>query len=205
MSVEKLRVFHEEILQEEGVKVSDLPTEIQKRVRGFNLLKNKLKNNPEDEKLFLQLKRLAVKLGDDVQDFIENDYEEEDDNDDSDDNDDNNDSDDNDDSDDDGAKDDKKEDKKPASSKKEDKKPASPKKEVDETDKTPKSKSVVGGKFGNSMMEKKIMSIMDSRGDNRIRITDLEAIIGKEPDYPEQQINNIKLRKVFLANDYRLV
>jgi hypothetical protein len=54
-------------------------------------------------------------------------------------------------------------------------------------------------------MEKKIMSIMQSRGDNRIKITDLESIIGKEPDYPEQQVNNIKLRKVFLSSDYRLV
>jgi len=193
MSVDKLRVFHEEILQEEGLNVSDLPTEIQKRVRGFNLLKNKLKNNPDDENLLLQLTRQAVKLGDDVQDFIENDYEDEDEDEDEDD------------SDEKGGSDDEKEDKKPASPKKEDKKPASPKKEGDEINKNPKSKSILNGKFGNSMMEKKIMSIMDSRGDNRIRITDLEAIIGKEPDYPEQQINNIKLRKVFLANDYRLV
>ena len=55
------------------------------------------------------------------------------------------------------------------------------------------------------MMEKKIMSIMDARGDNRIKISDLEAIIGKEPDYPEQYVNKIKLRKVFLSNDYRLM
>jgi hypothetical protein len=33
----------------------------------------------------------------------------------------------------------------------------------------------------------------------------LEAIIGKEADYPEQKVNNIKLRKVFLSSDYRLV
>jgi hypothetical protein len=196
MSVDKLRVFHEEILQEEGVKVSELPSEIQKRIRGFNLLKNKLKNNPDDENLLRQLKRLSVKLGDDVQDFIENDYEEEDDKDDKEDKDDNDDK---------SVNDNKKEDKKPASPKKEENKSVSPKKEVDEIDKTQKSKSVLGGKFGNSMMEKKIMSIVDSRGDNRIRIIDLEAIIGKEPDYPEQEVNNIKLRKVFLSNDYRLV
>ena len=46
---------------------------------------------------------------------------------------------------------------------------------------------------------------MEARGEKRIRISDLEAIIGKEPNYPEQEVNNITLRKVFLSNDYRLV
>lgn len=188
MSIDKLRAFHEEILQEEGVKVSELPTDIQGKIRGFNLMRKKLEKNPDDEKLFLQLQKQAVKLGDEVQNFIENDYEDEDEDDDNDDNDDN-----------DGKKE---KGGQTASSKKTDKKPASSKSEDNET---AKPKSTTGGKFGNSMMEKKIMSIMQSRGDNRIRITDLEAIIGKEPDYPEQQVNNIKLRKVFLSSDYRLV
>ena len=82
MSVDKLRVFHEELLQEEEVKVSELPTEIQSRIRGFNLMRKKLENNPDDEKLFVQLQKQAVKLGDDVQSFIENDYDDEDDHDD---------------------------------------------------------------------------------------------------------------------------
>jgi hypothetical protein len=183
MSIDKLRVFHEELLQEEEVKVSELPTEIQGRIRGFNLMRKKLQNNPNDEKLFVQLQKQAVKLGDDVQNFIENDYEDDDD--------------DNDD----------KEVKrgKPASSKGNDRKPVSSKSNANNDDKSSNSKPTTGGKFGNSMMEKKIMSIMQSRGDNRIKITDLESIIGKEPDYPEQQVNNIKLRKVFLSSDYRLV
>ena len=42
MSVDKLRLFHEEIMQEEGIKVSDLPIEIQKKIRGFNLQMKKL-------------------------------------------------------------------------------------------------------------------------------------------------------------------
>ena len=197
MSADKIRVFHEELLQEEGIKVSELSSELQKRIRGFNLLKSKLKSNPDDERLIIQLQKSAVKLGDDVQDFIENDYEE----DDSDDNDDNDDNDD--------KKKSKggkvsssKDDKKPSSSKKDDN---SSKSDDDNDDRSSKPKASAGGRFGNSMMEKKIMSVMQSRGDNRIRITDLEAIIGKEPDYPEQQVNNIKLRKVFLSSDYRLV
>ena len=203
MSVAKLRVFHEEILQEEGIKVSELSDELQRRIKGFNLLRKKLEKNPDDEKLLILLKKQAVKLGDDVQSFVENDYEEDNDDDDNDDNDDNDDK---------SSKGEKpasskKDDKKPASSKSDDKgeKPASSKKDENEGERPAKQKASVSGRFGNSMMEKKIMSIMESRGDNRIRISDLESIIGKEADYPEQEVNNIKLRKVFLSSDYRLM
>jgi hypothetical protein len=73
MSVDKLRVFHEELFQEKGLKVSELPTEIQYKIRGFNLMRKKLVQNPDDEKLFLNLQKQAIKLGDEVQNFIEND------------------------------------------------------------------------------------------------------------------------------------
>jgi hypothetical protein len=203
MSADKLNLFHEEILQEEGVKVSELPNELQSKIKGFNLMKKKLEKNPDDERLFIQLQKTAVKLGDAVQNFIENDYEDED-------------EDEDDDEDDDSSKNKKpasKEGEKPASKKpqddssKEDEKPASRKPQDDsskEGEKPVRTKNT-NGSFGNSMMEKKIMSIMNERGEKRIKISDLESIIGKEPDYPEQAVNNIKLRKVFLSNDYRLV
>ena len=196
MSADKVRLFHEEIMQEEGIKVSDLPIEIQKKIRGFNLQMGKLERNPEDEVLFRQLSKNTVRLGDEIQDFIENDYEDEDDKK----------------EDEDSDLEDKKpssNDKKPASN---DKKPASnssdeksSKENTEKSVRTEKEKPLTNGSFGNSMMEKKIMSIMESRGDNRIKISDLESIIGKEPDYPEQKVNRIKLRKVFLSNDYRLM
>jgi hypothetical protein len=183
-------------MQEEGIKVSDLPIEIQKKIRGFNLQMGKLERNPEDEVLFRQLSKNTVRLGDEIQDFIENDYEDEDDKK----------------EDEDSDLEDKKpssNDKKPASN---DKKPASnssdeksSKENTEKSVRTEKEKPLTNGSFGNSMMEKKIMSIMESRGDNRIKISDLESIIGKEPDYPEQKVNRIKLRKVFLSNDYRLM
>jgi hypothetical protein len=156
----------------------------------------KLERNPEDEVLFRQLSKNTVRLGDEIQDFIENDYEDEDDKK----------------EDEDSDLEDKKpssNDKKPASN---DKKPASnssdeksSKENTEKSVRTEKEKPLTNGSFGNSMMEKKIMSIMESRGDNRIKISDLESIIGKEPDYPEQKVNRIKLRKVFLSNDYRLM
>jgi hypothetical protein len=190
MSVDKLRLFHEEIMQEEGIKTSELPVEIQKKIRGFNLFVKKLEKNPDDEALLRQLQKQSVSLGDNVQNFIENEYEDDDD-----------------DSEDD---DDDSEDKKTSSSEKKSSSSVNTEKSSKEnTEKSVKSvkteKPLTNGSFGNSMMEKKIMSIMDARGDNRIKISDLEAIIGKEPDYPEQYVNKIKLRKVFLSNDYRLM
>jgi cobalamin biosynthesis protein CobT len=198
MSANKLRVFHEEILEEEGMSVSDLSTELQSRIKGFNLLRKKLEKNPDDERLYFQLQKSSVKIGDLVQNYIENDYDDDD-----------NDDDDNDDDSknkksDDKKSDDKKSDDKKSDDKSDDKKSddKSDDKKSDDKKSTPKTSS---GKFGNSMMEKKILSIMEARGEKRIRISDLEAIIGKEPNYPEQEVNNIKLRKVFLSNDYRLV
>ena len=65
-------------MQEEGVKLSELPVEIQKKIKGFNLMRKRLEKNPEDEKLFIQLQKQAIKIGDEVQNFIENDYDDED-------------------------------------------------------------------------------------------------------------------------------
>lgn len=194
MSIDKLRAFHEEILQEEEVKVSELPTAIQGKIRGFNLMRKKLEKNPNDEKLLFQLQKQAVRLGDEVQSFIENDYEDDKDDEDDEEN----------------VVNDKNVEKTKNSSqlfpsKKSDNNSTSSESRNNNQNKSSKTNTATDGNFGNSMMEKKIMSIMQSRGDKRIKISDLEAIIGKEPSYPEQKINNIKLRKVFLSNDYRLV
>lgn len=197
--MEKFKLLHEELLQEEGIQISELPVELQKKIKGFNLMMKKLEKTPNDEKLYLQLKRQTSKLGDEIQDFIEYDYEE-DDEDDDDDNDDAS-----------KSKSDEKSDKTSKDSKKEDEDDDGDDDDSKKSDKKPKEnnqkivKKAPVGRFGNPMMEKKILSIMDARGDKRIKITDLQAIIGKEPSYPEQQVNNIKLRKVFLSSDYRLV
>jgi hypothetical protein len=182
MSVDEIQLFHEEIMQEEGIKLSELPIEIQKKIKGFNLLKASYQKNPQ-ERTLINLKKRAVSLGDEVQSFIENDYEDEDEED--------------------TSKSDKKEEKE-----KNDKsdKSAKDKSSEQKVEKTVKQKPVTtGGSFGNLMMEKKILAIMQSKGERRIKISDLQAIIGREPEYPEQTVNNIKLRKVFLSSDYRLV
>jgi hypothetical protein len=183
MSADKLQLFHEEIMQEEGIELSDLPESIQKKIKGFNLLKAGYDKNPQ-ERTLINLRKRAVNLGDEIQTFIENDYDDEDENEDETKTSNG------------GEKPSKEKADKPASKNDEEKKGNNPMKQK------PVS---TDGKFGNLMMEKKILAIMEAKGEKRIKIADLQAIIGREPEYPEQRVNNIKLRKVFLSSDYRLV
>ena len=61
MTADKLKLFHEEIMQEEQINYSELPIIIKKQIKGFNLLKSKLEKKP-DEKLFLMLQNRAIKI-----------------------------------------------------------------------------------------------------------------------------------------------
>ena len=53
-------------------------------------------------------------------------------------------------------------------------------------------------------MEKKILSKIEENGTGRIRISQLTEIISKQPDYPEQKVHNITLRKVFMSSEYKV-
>lgn len=180
---EKIDNVHEQLIEEEGLKVVDLPTPIKRRIKGWNLLFGKLKKSPDDEKLFRSIQRKSVEIADDIQNYIEQDYDDEDSNptpkkE---------------------TKEETKEDKK--EEKKEEKKEPSnsePKKETNNAE--PKKQSNKG--FGNLVMEKKIKSKLSN---GRIRVSELKQIIGKEPDYPEQKVHSITLRKVFMSSDYRIV
>jgi hypothetical protein len=205
MSNSKIYV-HEEVIQEEGLKLSELPDNIKKRIAGFNLMKKRWEKNPEDEREERQLQKLSVKIGDMIMDFVETDFDEDEDEEEDEDKDNVS-----------GSKDSgkNKEDKKsePKSDvKEEEEKEEEGKGSKKTTEKTSENskedtnnRKPKTGKFGNLMMEKKILAIMEARGDKKIKISDLESIIGREPDYPQQEVNNITLRKVFLASDYRLL
>jgi len=58
-----------------------------------------------------------------------------------------------------------------------------------------------GGELGNDTIEKRLMRKIV---DNQIRIKDLEEILGREPNYPNDYVGNIKLQKSFLRPYYKL-
>jgi hypothetical protein len=170
-----LELTHEELLKEEDLSVKDLPSSLQQQIRGFNLQKKKYEENPTENQQ-IRLKRLSLEMAEKIQNYID-------------------------------SMDDEAEEK--IEVKKENKKSIeTPKKENKnvggEVEQNEPRKPVVRGGFGNLVMEKKILGIVNSRG-GKISITDLSKIIQKEPDYPEQSVHSIKLRKVFLSSEYRIV
>ena len=179
---ENVDKIHEELIEQEGIKLVDLPKTIKAKIKGWNLLYAKLKKS-DDETLFRSVQRKSIEIADKIQDFIESDYQEES-----------------------QSETPKVDTVDSAESKPEstvEPKPEStgePKPESKETTKVTSSKS----SFGNLVMEKKILAELKENKGGRIRIGNLKSIIGKEPDYPEQKVNKITLRKVFMSSEYRL-
>lgn len=189
--------LHEELMQEEELSIGELPAELQRQVKGFNVTKKKYEENPninEENRLV----RLSTQIANNIQNWLEK--QDEDDEGDDDDNDDKK-----------SSANKKSTDKEPVKDSNVSKrrlveKDSSEKNSVQksETPSVPKKPVTTGISFGNFVMEKKIKSICDANG-GRIKITQLVGIINKEPDYPEQRVHTIKLRKVFLSSDYRIV
>ena len=180
---EKVDKIHEQVIEQEGIKVVDLPKDIKAKIKGWNLLYAKLKKS-EDETMFRSVQRKSVELADKIQDFIESDYEEESNSEEKPE-----------------AKAEEKEEKKPEAKaeEKEEKKPEAKAEEKESTKVTSNKSS-----FGNLVMEKKILTQIQENKNGRIRISQLKSIIGKEPDYPEQKVNTITLRKIFMSSEYRV-
>jgi len=175
-----LELHHEELLESEDMSVKDLPSNLQQQIRGFNLQKKKYEENPVENQKF-RLTRLSLELAEKIQNYIDKMDDE----------------------------DDEEDVEEKNKIQKQNKKPAeTPKKQNKnvggEVTQNEPRKNVVKSGFGNFVMEKKILAITNAKK-GKIGITDLTKIIGKEPDYPEQMVNNLKLRKVFLSSDYRIV
>lgn len=167
---ENVDKVHETLLEQEGLKTSDLPKNIRAKIQGWNLLFAKLKKSDDDETMYRSVQRKSIEIADKIQDFIEQDFEEE------------------------------------AEKKAEEKAEEKPEKKAEEKPEEKPTTKVTTNKssFGNLVMEKKILTQL-KEGNGRIRISQLKAIIGKEPDYPEQKVNTITLRKIFMSSEYRKI
>jgi hypothetical protein len=196
----ELNLIHEELINEEGVNVADLPLEIRKKIKGFNLLHGRLMNNPENEKLFVTLQKQSISIADEVQNWLESDFDEEDEEEEqktskTSNSNKNNDEDEDEEEDDDEEED---EDDEEQIKKKTTKQVETQNKPVEQNVSNPKN-------FGNLLMEKKILAIITNNNDGKISVEYLRNIIGKEPDYPTQAVNNIVLKKIFLSSNYKLI
>ena len=183
----ELDLIHEQLIEEENVNINDLPEEIKRKLKGFNLLKGRLKNNPQDVKLKNTAQRTSVNIADEIQTWLETDFDE------------------NEEEEDKGGNDDTV-DKSTSSTPKSTNTPPAPKSSNSHpasvipnnntTENAPK-------RFGNLVMEKKILSVISANG-GRIDAKSLRDIIQKEPNYPTQEVHSIVLKKVFLSSAYKL-
>ena len=188
-----LDLIHEELISEENVNVNDLPESIKKKIKGFNLLSSRLNKSPENEKLFNSVQKTSISIADEIQNWLESDFEDEDEEEEESDDKDNN-----------NPPTHTSIDKgipntsvsNPTPATKSDSPPTPITQNSNNTDNTPK-------RFGNLVMEKKILSVI-SNGNSRIDSKTLTSIIGKEPNYPTQVVHNIVLKKVFLSSSYKL-
>lgn len=198
----ELNLIHEELINEEGVNIADLPLEIRKKIKGFNLLHGRLMNNPENEKLFVTLQKQSIGIADEVQNWLESDFDDEDEEEEEEKNSKTSNSNENDDEDEDDDYEDEEDEDEDEEDEEEIKR--KPNKQV-ETQNKPVGQNVNNPKnFGNLLMEKKILAITGNN-QGKITIEYLRNIIGKEPDYPTQAVNNIVLKKIFLSSNYKLI
>jgi len=183
---EKVDIVHEQLIEQEEIKLVDLPTNIKAKIKGWNLLYAKLKKSEDDETLFRSVQRKSIEIADIIQDFLEQDYEEENQE----------------------GKSEGQNEPKPEGKPEPKPEPKPEGKPEGKPESTPVTKeatkvSTSNSSFGNLVMEKKILSQIEENQNGRIRISQLKSIIGKEPDYPEQKVNNIILRKVFMSSEYK--
>ena len=70
-------LLYTEVLEEEGLKVSDLPIEIKKKIRGLVPNLNNLKNNPDNEKIATSVKEQDIRIQQSILNWLEEDLPQE--------------------------------------------------------------------------------------------------------------------------------
>jgi hypothetical protein len=66
----KIKMVHAEVMQEAGLSLDELPTEIQSKIRGFNLMKTKLYADTNNKRFIEQLTKKSVLIADEIENFI---------------------------------------------------------------------------------------------------------------------------------------
>ena len=159
---EDFDIQHRLLIEEEEIDEDELPLEIQKAIRAFDIKLDRFEET-NDARLFLELQQDDVAIADDIQTFIEDGESDEDDEDDSY----ADDADDDDDDEDDNSK-------------------ATQQSQVTQTATLTDIEKLV----------------LENIKENKISVEKLQQILKREPDYPNQIIGKIRLRKLYLKPFY---
>jgi hypothetical protein len=162
---EDFDIQHRLLIEEEEIDEDELPLEIQKAIRAFDIKLDRFEET-NDARLFLELQQDDVAIADDIQTFIEDGESDEDDEDDSY-------ADDADDDDD------------------------------DEDDEDDNSKATQQSQVTQTATLTDIEKlVLENIKENKISVEKLQQILKREPDYPNQIIGKIRLRKLYLKPFY---
>lgn len=157
---DEIEIQHRELIEEENIEISDLPTEIKNEMRKFNAKLAKYEET-EDVNLFYELQQDDVAIANDILTWVEDNESEEE---------------------------------------EEDETYLNEEEEEDDDDnqsQNPQNKQSVAG----GTLEQMIMSAMKN---NVISVENLQKILGREPDYPFEQVGNLKLKKQYLKPYYEV-
>lgn len=153
---EEMEIQHRIVMEEDNIKLSELPDEIRQAIRNFNQKLKRYENGEdEDNDLYYELKQDDVAIADDITTWIEDNESEENDEDDS-----------------------------------------YNKEEENQQQAQNQQQPTI------SDLEKKVR---ESLKNGLISVEDLESILKREPDYPNEQIGSLKLRKQYLKPFYEAI
>ncbi len=156
---EDFDIQHRLLIEEEEIDEDELPLEIQKAIRAFDIKLDKFEET-NDARLFLELQQDDVAIADDIQTFIE-DSESEDDEDEDD-------------------------------------------SYVDEEEEeTTQGQAQIQQQANNQISDLEKLVIGNLK-ENKISVEKLQQILKREPDYPNQIIGKIRLRKLYLKPFYEV-
>ena len=159
---EDFDIQHRLLIEEEEIDEDELPLEIQKAIRTFDIKLDRFEET-NDARLFLELQQDDVAIADDIQTFIEDGESDEDDEDDS------------------YADDD----------------------DDDDDDEDDNSKATQQSQVTQTATLTDIEKlVLENIKENKISVEKLQQILKREPDYPNQIIGKIRLRKLYLKPFY---
>ena len=159
---EDFDIQHRLLIEEEEIDEDELPLEIQKAIRAFDIKLDRFEET-NDARLFLELQQDDVAIADDIQTFIEDGESDEDDEDDS------------------YADDD----------------------DDDDDDEDDNSKATQQSQVTQTATLTDIEKlVLENIKENKISVEKLQQILKREPDYPNQIIGKIRLRKLYLKPFY---
>jgi hypothetical protein len=178
MDNKEIEIEHRVVIDEEKIEMSKLPNEILKAMRSFNQKLDKYEETG-DENLYYELQQDDVAIADNIESWIEDNESEDDDENDS----------------------------YLASQQAPQKAPQQTQQQQAQQQQqapqqqAPQQQAPQQKQQAQSLKDKVLLGIKN----NVISVQDLQSIIGREPDYPTEKINDLVLRKQYLKPFYEVV